>query len=80
MNCRHCLASPEVECFLLGPTEQQRTGELPDREFIHLYEDVQEALRHAQRLGLTILSEDPREGDPTGAPRFRIAATRCHVG
>ena len=38
---------------------------MPDREFIHSYEDVQEALRHAQRLGLTILSTSPREVDPT---------------
>jgi hypothetical protein len=40
---------------------------MPDREFIHSYEDVQQVLRHAQRLGLTILAEGPREGDPTVA-------------
>jgi hypothetical protein len=40
---------------------------MPDREFIHSHEDVREALRHAQRLGLTILSAEPREGDPTVA-------------
>ena len=40
---------------------------MPDREFIHSHEDVRESLRHAQRLGLTILPTEAREGDPTVA-------------
>ena len=52
---------------------------MPDCEFIHAREDVQEALRHARTLGLRILPDTPR-ADNTTEPLTDAALESANAG